>query len=57
MFSRTTEDGQALKNLIIMLKDAMGKPDGGWEEDESLKRVLSPPSSLMLHVKPEEANS
>ncbi|KAI4224898.1 MAG: hypothetical protein L6R36_004324 [Xanthoria steineri] len=45
MFSRTTQDGQALKDLITMLKDAMGKPDGGWEEDESLKRI-----TLMYHM-------
>ena len=57
MFSRTTEDGQALKDLIIMLKDAMGKPDRGWEEDESLKRVLPPPYLPLLHAKAEEANS
>ncbi|KAI4217027.1 MAG: hypothetical protein LQ349_009069, partial [Xanthoria aureola] len=45
MFSRTTQDGQALKDLITMLKDAMRKPDGGWEEDESLKRI-----TLMYHM-------
>ncbi|KAL8851309.1 MAG: hypothetical protein Q9221_003754 [Calogaya cf. arnoldii] len=39
MFSKTTQDGQALKDLIAMLKHAMAKPDGDWEEDESLKRV------------------
>ncbi|KAL9628379.1 MAG: hypothetical protein Q9204_005924, partial [Flavoplaca sp. TL-2023a] len=38
MFSKTTQDGQALKDLIVMLKEAMTKPDGGWEKDESLKR-------------------
>ncbi|KAL8637700.1 MAG: hypothetical protein Q9226_009093, partial [Calogaya cf. arnoldii] len=48
MFSKTTQDGQALKDLIAMLKDAMAKPDGGWEEDESLKRVRLPPSPPML---------
>lgn len=57
MFSRTTQDGQALKDLITMLKDAMGKPDGGWEEDESLKRVLPPTFSLLLQCKAEEVNS
>ncbi|KAL8757875.1 MAG: hypothetical protein Q9199_001883, partial [Rusavskia elegans] len=38
MFSKTTKDGQALKDLIVMLKDAMTQPDGGWEKDESIKR-------------------
>ena len=57
MFSRTTQNGQALKDLITMLKDAMRKPDGGWEEDESLKRVLPPTFPPLLHSKPEEANS
>ncbi|KAI4267853.1 MAG: hypothetical protein LQ337_008153, partial [Flavoplaca oasis] len=42
MFSKTTRDGQALKDLIVMLKEAMTKPDGGWEKDESLKRVGLP---------------
>lgn len=56
MFSRTTEDGQALKDLIAMLKDAMGKPDGGWEIDESLKRVLPPTFPPLLQCKADEAN-
>ncbi|KAL8993989.1 MAG: hypothetical protein Q9169_005935 [Polycauliona sp. 2 TL-2023] len=38
MFSKTTDNGQALKDLTVMLKDAMKKPDGGWEQDESLKK-------------------
>lgn len=57
MFSKTTQDGQALKDLIVMLKDAMAKPDGGWEKDESLKRVLLPASLPMLHGKLKEVNS
>lgn len=57
MFSKTTQDGQALKDLIVMLKDAMAKPDGGWEKDESLKQVLLTASPPMLHRKLEEVNS
>ncbi|KAL8862411.1 MAG: hypothetical protein Q9178_001420 [Gyalolechia marmorata] len=40
LFSRTTKDGQALKDLIVILKSAMAKPEGGWEEDESLRKNL-----------------
>ncbi|KAL8786224.1 MAG: hypothetical protein Q9213_002913 [Squamulea squamosa] len=45
LFSKTTRDGQALKELIAILKSAMTKPDGGWEEDESLRKI-----TLMYHM-------